>query len=114
MLKAPAFFSEFSVLFFPLIFIGLTGCSTTNQHPEEVTITERLTQSETVSRPESDKKRITDLERRLIARQRTCLEEKRRQEQALKESMRRSEELQRKLDALLEIDRELRNRRKTD
>lgn len=65
-----------------------------------------------VPRPVSDTQRIAELERQLAERQRQCAEEKRRQELALKESQLRTEQLQKKLDSLLAIDRELRNRPK--
>lgn len=57
-----------------------------------------------------DIQRIADLERQLAREQRQNAAEKRRLEQALKESQKQSEDLQKKLDALLNIDRELRNR----
>ncbi|HEX9195085.1 MAG TPA: hypothetical protein VF854_03615 [Azonexus sp.] len=52
------------------------------------------------------------MERQLAERQRQCAEDKRRLDQALKESQLRTEQLQKKLDALLAIDRELRSRGK--
>ena len=63
-------------------------------------------------RPVSNAPRIAELERQLAERQRQCAEEKRRQELALKESKLHTEQLQKKLDALLAIDRELRSRGK--
>jgi len=49
----------------------------------------------------------------MAERQRQCQEEKRRLELTLKENQKRTEELQKKLDALLAIDRDLRSRGKT-
>ena len=57
-----------------------------------------------------DVQRISELERQLAERQRQCQLEKRRLELALKDNQKQSEELQKKLDALLAIDRELRGR----
>lgn len=48
----------------------------------------------------------------MAERQRHCQEEKRRLELALKENQKRTDELQKKLDALLAIDRDLRSRGK--
>ena len=87
--------------------LGLTGCASNNEQPP-VTV-EVLPTS---PRPVSDAQRITELERRLAERQRQCADEKRRLELALKENQLRTEELQKKLDALLSIDRELRSRGK--
>jgi len=57
-----------------------------------------------------DVQRISELERQLAERQRQCQLEKRRLELALKDNQKQSDELQKKLDALLAIDRELRGR----
>ena len=56
--------------------------------------------------------RINELERQLAEKQRQCAEDKRRQDVALKENQKKTEELQKKLDALLAIDRDLRLRSK--
>lgn len=48
----------------------------------------------------------------MAERQRHCQEEKRRLEMVLKENQKRIDELQKKLDALLAIDRDLRSRGK--
>lgn len=48
----------------------------------------------------------------MAERLRHCQEEKRRLELALKENQKRTDELQKKLDALLAIDRDLRSRKK--
>ena len=55
---------------------------------------------------------INELERSLAEKQRQCAEEKRRQDAALKDSLKKNEELQKKLSALLAIDRDLRTRSK--
>ncbi len=64
------------------------------------------------ARSVADVQRISELERHLAERQRQCLVDKRRLELALKENQKQAEELQKKLDALLAIDRELRARGK--
>ena len=87
--------------------LGLAGCASNIEQPPEVV--EVLPSS---PRPVSDAPRIAELERRLAERQRQCVDEKRRLELALKENQLRTEELQKKLDALLAIDRELRSRGK--
>ena len=75
---------------------------------------ERLGPESTPPGPRSaaDAQRISELERSLAERQRQCLVDKRRLELALKESQKQAEETQKKLDALLAIDRELRARGK--
>ena len=55
-----------------------------------------------------DVQRIGELERQLSQRQRQCAEDKRRLERDLRESQKRSDDLQKKLNAVLAIDRELR------
>lgn len=57
--------------------------------------------------------RLIEAERQLAEKQRHCQEEKRRLELALKDNQKRNDEVQKKLDALLAIDREIRNRGKT-
>jgi small-conductance mechanosensitive channel len=52
--------------------------------------------------------RINELERLLAEKQRQCLDDRRRQDALLKESQKKTDELQKKIDALLAIDRELR------
>jgi type IV pilus biogenesis protein CpaD/CtpE len=56
--------------------------------------------------------RIDELEHLLADKQKQCAEEKRRQGSALKESQKKVDDLQKKLNGLLEIDRELRQRNK--
>ena len=87
--------------------LGLAACASNTEKPREVV--EALPSP---PHPVSDAPRIAELERRLAERQRQCADEKRRLELALKENQQRSEELQKKLDALLSIDRELRSRGK--
>ena len=87
--------------------LGLAGCASNNEKPPAVV--EALPSS---PRPVPDARRIAELERQLAERQRQCAEEKHRNELALKESQLRAEQLQKKLDALLAIDRELRSRGK--
>lgn len=67
---------------------------------------------ETKKTPTPESQRIRELERQLVERQRQCLEDKTRLEQALRENQKRSDDLQKKLDSVLAIDRELRNRGK--
>lgn len=93
-----------------LVIYGLTGCATNSEMP--VASASSLTPSS--SRSTSDTQRIAELERQLVERQRHCLEDKRRQDLALKENQKQSEELQKKLNALLAIDRELRRRGKNN
>lgn len=87
--------------------LGLAGCASNMEQPPGVV--DVLPGS---PRPVSDAPRNAELERRLAERQRQCADDKRRLELALKENQLRTEELQKKLDALLAIDRELRNRGK--
>jgi hypothetical protein len=87
--------------------LGLAGCASNIEKPPAVV--DALPGS---PRPVPDAKRIAELERQLAERQRQCAEEKRRQELALKENQLHTEQLQKKLDALLAIDRELRSRGK--
>lgn len=54
------------------------------------------------------RRQLTEQQRQKAEQQRQFLEEKQRLERELKESQNRSDELQRKLDAILAIDRELR------
>ncbi|MDP3538658.1 MAG: hypothetical protein Q8S26_08135 [Azonexus sp.] len=65
------------------------------------------------ARSTTDVQKIADLERQMAEKQRQCLADKRRLETTLKENQKQNEELQKKLDGLLAIDRELRNRNKT-
>ena len=96
------------VLFLCLLYcLGLTACASNIEKPPAVV--DVLPSS---PRPVPDARRIAELERQLAERQRLCAEEKRRLELALKENQLRTEELQKKLDALLSIDRELRSRGK--
>jgi hypothetical protein len=87
--------------------LGLVGCASNVEKPPEVADV-----LPSVSRPASDTRRIAELERQLAERQRQCAEDKRRQDLLLKENQLRTEQLQKKLDALLAIDRELRSRGK--
>jgi hypothetical protein len=88
--------------------LGMAGCASNIEKPPEVV--------EVLPRPphpvSGAPRRIAELERQLAERQRQCADEKRRHELALKENQLRTEELQKKLDALLVIDRELRSRGK--
>ena len=54
------------------------------------------------------RRQLTEQQRQKTEQQRQFIEEKQRLERELKESQNRSDELQRKLDAILAIDRELR------
>ena len=96
------------VLFLCLLYcLGLTACASNIEKPPAVV--DVLPSS---PRPVPDARRIAELERQLAERQRQCAEEKRRQELVLKENQLHTEQLQKKLDALLAIDRELRSRGK--
>lgn len=66
-----------------------------------------------VSRSADDIQKINLLERQLAEKQRQCLVDKRRMEVALKDNQKQVVELQQKLDALLTIDRELRQAKKS-
>jgi hypothetical protein len=88
-------------------YLGLAGCASNTEKPPEV-----VEVLPSPAHPVSDAPRIAELERRLAERQRQCADEKRRHELALKENQLRTEQLQKKLDALLAIDRELRSRGK--
>jgi TolA-binding protein len=101
---------------FLAVSLGLTGCATKNETQVEME-GESLPVAarpgvETRKTPTPESQRIRELERQLVERQRHCLEDKNRLEQALRENQKRSEELQKKLDSLLAIDRELRTRGK--
>ena len=87
--------------------LGLAACASNSEKSPGA-----LDASPSAHRPVSDAPRIAELERQLAERQRQCAEDKRRLDQALKESQLRTEQLQKKLDALLAIDRELRSRGK--
>jgi hypothetical protein len=91
--------------------LALSGCAANNvRQADEIIVFEPLPNS-----PSStvDIQKIAELERQLAERQRQCQIEKRRLELALKDNQKHSEELQKKIDALLAIDRELRNRIKS-
>lgn len=60
------------------------------------------------TRQRGDRKRVAEPERQPTDRQRHCAEEKRRLEVALKETQARLESAQKKLDAVLAIDRDMR------
>lgn len=90
--------------------LAVSGCASTNEKPPPEVV---LIESPVVStRSALDVQKISELERQLAERQRQCQLEKRRLEFAIKENQKSSEELQKKLNALLAIDRELRSRAK--
>jgi hypothetical protein len=64
------------------------------------------------TRSSTDPIKTNDSERLMAERLRHCQEERRRLELTLKENQKRTDELQKKLDALLAIDRDLRSRGK--
>lgn len=92
------------------VVFSLGGCASNDAKQSS----ERLASESAASSPRSaaDIQRIGELERSLAERQRQCLVDKRRLELALKENQKQADELQKKLDALLAIDRELRARGK--
>lgn len=97
------------LLFFAVI--ALSGCAASNvKQADEIIVFEPLPNN---PRSAVDVQKIAELERQLAERQRQCQIEKRRLELALKDNQKHSEELQKKIDALLAIDRELRNRIKS-
>jgi hypothetical protein len=88
----------------------LTACSSLAPTPVESSSGPAAT-----TRSAADAQRISRLERQLTEqqrlaseRQRQCLEDRLQLERMLKESQYRSDELQKKLDAILAIDRDLR------
>lgn len=107
MLKASLHRSAHSFFLCLLPCLGLVGCASTLEKPPEVADVLPSTSS-----PVSDTRRIAELERQLAERQRQCAEDKRQQDMLLKQSQLSTEQLQKKLDALLAIDRELRSRGK--
>lgn len=88
------------------ICLSLGGCAQNCTAPAEIVAEPAPLAS--CPAPETAAARTPEFERRL----RSCLDDKRRLEHALQESQKRAGELQRKLDALLAIDRDLRNREK--
>lgn len=88
---------------------ALAGCvSTAGTAPASPAVPDSVS---TRALPEPVK--TSDSERLMAERQRHCQEEKRRLEFMLKENQKRTDELQKKLDALLTIDRDLRSRGKS-
>lgn len=104
------------VWIFLAVSLGLTGCATKNKTQVEMEGESLPVPArpgvETKKTPTPELQRIRELERQLVERQRQCLEDKSRLEQALRENQKRNDELQKKLDSLLAIDRELRSRGK--
>lgn len=99
--------------------IGMVGCVShtekSSEMPNELVSSVKLIPNEPVplcTRTPLETKRIRDLERQFAERQRNCLEDKIRLEQTIRENQKHIDELQRKLDSLLAIDRQLRNREK--
>jgi hypothetical protein len=91
---------------------GLSGCAMTSEIPAPVAVAGASESSPEVAHGAADCQRVSDLERQLSREQRQCIAEKRRLEAALKDSQKQTEDLQKKIDALLAIDRDLRNRSK--
>ena len=85
---------------------GLVGCAAHVVKPSEVV----EVKCPVSPRSDADIQRIAELERLLAERQRRYIEEKRRLESALKDSQKQTDEIQKKLDTLIEIDREIRLR----
>ncbi len=99
---------ELNVILLCTIAFSISACATNSEKVvDEVIVFEPAPIN---SRSAVDVQRISELERQLAERQRQCQLEKRRLELALKDNQKQSEELQKKLDALLAIDRELRSR----
>ncbi|MDD2741094.1 MAG: hypothetical protein PHV02_02410 [Rhodocyclaceae bacterium] len=96
-----------------LILAALSGCATQGELqavPE--TPVEIPVEPTPIGRAPADIQKINALERQLAEKQRHCLVDKRRLEAALKDNQKQADELQKKLDALLAIDRELRSSKK--
>jgi len=84
----------------------LGGCaSTAGTKPEPV--------AEPSPRSSPEPVKPSDSERLMAERQRHCQEDKRRLELMLKENQKRTDELQKKLEALLAIDRDVHSRGKS-
>jgi hypothetical protein len=94
-----------------ILVASLGGCATNADKPVACTAPEVLAEP-VPSRSPGDVQKINDLERQLAREQRQCLADKRRLEQSLKDAQKQSEDLQKKIDALLAIDHDLRNRSK--
>lgn len=94
-------------LFLPIVFC-LSGCLINSEKrpagPNDPAVV--------ATRAPTDIQRIAELEQQLAQQNRQCVVDKRRLELSLKDSQKQNEVLQKKLDALLAIDRELRNRAK--
>lgn len=89
----------------------LSGCALTP--PAENCPTPAVPPISSVEKqPASEPAKPRDNEKRLADRLRLCNEERHRLEAALQESQKRSDDLQKKINALLMIDREVRNREK--
>ena len=96
-----------------LALAALSGCATqvelqaVPETPVEISV-----EPTPISRAPADVQKINVLERQLADKQRQCLVDKRRLEAALKDNQKRVDELQKKFDALLAIDRDLRSSKK--
>lgn len=91
----------------------LSACSITQENKSEIAEAVQAYPTRAPAPTLAETGRLIETERQLTEKQRHCLEEKRRVELALKDSQKRNEEVQKKLDALLAIDREIRGRGKT-
>ena len=88
--------------------IWLFGCASQPEAPIEVPIEQVV-----VTKPPDQSQKISELERQIAEKQRQCLVDKRRLENSLKELQKQNDDLRRKLDGLLDIDRDLRSRGKS-
>lgn len=91
-----------------------SACSVSQDKKPEITETvQQASASVPVPAPTpAEIGRLIEMERQSAEKQRQCQDDKRRLELALKESQKRNDELQKKLNALLAIDREIRSREK--
>jgi hypothetical protein len=89
---------------------GLSGCAMTRESPAPVALAGAPEIPAETTHVAADTQKIGELERQLAREQRLCVADKRRLEVALKDAQKQNEELQKKIDALLNIDRDLRNR----
>ena len=87
--------------------IWLYGCASRPEAPVEAPV-----EPVVVAKPPDQSQKISELERQIAEKQHQCLVDKRRLENSLKELQKQNDDLRRKLDGLLDIDRDLRSRGK--
>lgn len=88
-----------------IVVIALSACTSVGYQP----VPESPADPVPLSRTTADAQKINLLERQLAEKQHQCLLDKRRMEAALKENQKQVDESQKKLEALLAIDRQLRS-----